>query len=430
LGTEIHLEIGGVTVDWSKNSRGVDHGVLFQEQDRKRHIDKPEDDPDEEWEESVSSQMAFVRPLKEVRARLELLGFTHQTIEEEYNTVRKECLDMNKYLNDEGLEACLDLMKYEEFQEFLQAHSIGQLDDTFISDFSDEGDKKALGRFYKDREVGRIPHAIEGERAGYSERNTFANLIGILHPYSILRLLADVPENVDELVVWKYGPLVDAGWADVSEFSASARRTDTFLIATEGTSDIHILKHAIKILKPEISDFFRFIDVSESHPFSGAGSLAKFAEGLAKIDVHNQVVFLLDNDAEGISVHRRIAKLSLPQNMSAITLPDIEAFQKFKTRGHSGDAIGDINGTAAAIECYLDLEHAKLPKPIVMWTSYRKDIGAYQGELLHKERYSKAFFKQSQDDLKSGAYDFGRIARVLHSIYQECCHIVTKQRSS
>jgi len=36
VGTEITLEVGGLTLDWCKNSRGLDHGMLFQAKDRKR----------------------------------------------------------------------------------------------------------------------------------------------------------------------------------------------------------------------------------------------------------------------------------------------------------------------------------------------------------------------------------------------------------
>lgn len=118
----------------------------------------------------------------------------------------------------------------------------------------------------------------------------------LLGPYAALRLLAENPANLDQNVVWNYGDLVDAGWADASEFMPCARREQTILIATEGSSDVHILKRAIEVLRPEVADFFRFIDVSERHPFSGTGSLVKFAEGLAKIDVQNQVIVLLDND--------------------------------------------------------------------------------------------------------------------------------------
>ena len=35
MGTEISLDVGGMMLDWSKNSRGVDHGALFQTDDRK-----------------------------------------------------------------------------------------------------------------------------------------------------------------------------------------------------------------------------------------------------------------------------------------------------------------------------------------------------------------------------------------------------------
>jgi hypothetical protein len=34
MGTEITLSFGGLDMDWSKNSRGTDHGMLFQEKDR------------------------------------------------------------------------------------------------------------------------------------------------------------------------------------------------------------------------------------------------------------------------------------------------------------------------------------------------------------------------------------------------------------
>ena len=34
MGTIIDLTVGGLEVDWSKNYKGIDHGDLFQEQDR------------------------------------------------------------------------------------------------------------------------------------------------------------------------------------------------------------------------------------------------------------------------------------------------------------------------------------------------------------------------------------------------------------
>jgi hypothetical protein len=42
----------------------------------------------------------------------------------------------------------------------------------------------------------------------YSERSYFGSLIGILHPYSLLRVLAGNAENLAAEVVWQYGPLL------------------------------------------------------------------------------------------------------------------------------------------------------------------------------------------------------------------------------
>lgn len=244
----------------------------------------------------------------------------------------------------------------------------------------------------------------------------FWELIGFLHPYTILRLLAENHKNLDSRLEWQYGPLVANGWAKESEFVASARRKQTYLIATEGSSDVHILKRAFQLLRPEIADFFRFIDVSERHPFSGTGSLVKFAEGLAKIDVQNRTVFVLDNDAEGLSAFRKIQALALPANMRVTVLPSKE-FGSFPTTGPGGKALADINGRAASIECYLDLHVGGLPEPMVQWTNYKEDTGTYQGALQEKERYSKAFYNNAG---QGGSYDTSKLSQVLDSIVAVC----------
>jgi hypothetical protein len=83
-----------------------------------------------------------------------------------------------------------------------------------------------------------------------------------------LRLLAENPSNCETAVIWQYGPLVENGWAKTEEFEPFARRTETFLIATEGSSDAHILKHALELLRPEVLDFLPRDnqDESASHP--------------------------------------------------------------------------------------------------------------------------------------------------------------------
>jgi hypothetical protein len=149
----------------------------------------------------------------------------------------------------------------------------------------------------------------------------------------------------------------------------------------------------------------------------------KFAEGLTKIDVQNQIVFVLDNDAEGVDACRRIKQLALPPNMHAITLPELDEFRAFPAIGPEGQHVADIIGRGAAIERYLDLTTSGVPRPQVIWTSYRKEEGIYQGALEHKEVYAKAFLKLRSKALDCGEYELANINRVLDAVVTECCSI-------
>lgn len=402
LGTEITLDVAGVSVTYSKNHRGIDHGSIFREQDREAiESDQLDYDSHEvEHDDPTRYEMAFTRPLKLVVPRLELLGFNLERVRREYDAVAQDWLEETQ--DDD--EPVLDLMSFAEFSAFVTSHPLDSLDDNFVWGTDDASERKIRGRFDGMR-FERIPGYQSYDIHAYSERSLFGELVDILHPYSILRLLGEAKANEDAPVVWQYGPLVQAGWATEREFVPHARRTETFLIATEGSSDVHILKHALALLRPGIADFFRFIDVSESHPFSGTGSLVKFAEGLAKIDVHNQVVFVFDNDAEGLDAHQRLFTLTLPANMRGIMLPELEAFCEFPAQGPEGLRDSDINRRAAAIECYLDLDVGGYPPAKVRWSNYKKTLGTYQGALEHKNSYSKEFLKQTSESLALGAYD-------------------------
>jgi hypothetical protein len=412
-------------LDWSKNSRGSDHGALFQSGDRKR-VRSDQIDYDyyaENDEELAPNELALVRPLKDVLPRLELLGFTIERAKSEYMGAVEEIWEDGD--EDGDADEPPDLMNFEEFCAFVAAHPVEHLDDTFIGCSGADREAKVRGRFADDTVARRLPHSSLHGTDAYSERSYFGGLIGILHPYSVLRVLGVNAENREADVVWQYGPLVQSGWATEAEFTPGARRTQTFLVATEGSSDAHILKHAFAILRPEIADFFRFIDVSERHPFPGTGNLLKFAEGLAKIDVQNQIVFLLDNDAEGFDAYQRVQNLSLPSNMRAIMLPHLDAFRAFPARGPEGVSGADINRRAAAIECYLDLDLSGYPPPKVVWTNYKKELDVYHGALEFKDAYTKEFLKQTRESVATGGYDVTKMVIVLDALVAECSSVAT-----
>lgn len=430
MGTEITLEINGSTIDWSKNDIGIHHGPLFQEQDRKRlHCEQINYAYYEEHgEDPADAEMSFSRPLRAVLPRLEMLGVKLSAIRRSYATAAKEWRALQHMIADHTNASDipspqLEAMTFDDFLAFIRSHPMPELDTTPNWGVHSDDTQRVRGRFDGSAAIARIPFDKDHQQMAYSEQSYFVALTSFLGPYATLRMLAECPSNLELNVVWQYGPLVNSGWASADAFTAGPSRRETTLIATEGSSDVHILTHALRLLRPDVADFFRFIDVSDRHPFSGTGSLANFAEGLAKIDVHNQVVFVFDNDAEGVEAADRVRRLKLPPNMSVLVLPDLLAFQQFPTQGPNGLTSSDINGRAAAIECYLDLHLPNRPPAQVQWTSFKRDPDVYQGVLKHKGTYMSAFLEQSSQSLCDGVYDTSKIECVLDALIEECSRL-------
>ncbi|KAF6674830.1 hypothetical protein HFD87_15965 [Pantoea sp. EKM21T] len=427
MGTEITLDLSGMTVTYSKNGLGIDHGSLFQKEDIKRvksdgidydAFDESDDTDDEST--LAAMEIALQRNLGRVKNRLELLGFTLKNVRDEFNFYVQDVTE------DQGAIIELyaptnsnkkDWMDFDEFFTFVKSINIDELQDEFTSEYNNAKWLEIVtGRFNDEATLKRIPFFSGHFNQSTSEIESFKELIGFLHPYSALRLMAENEKNADTLLTWAYGLLVENGWASADDIEPGASRSEKFLIATEGTSDIHILRHAFSLLMPDIEDFFTFIDVSERHPFSGASSLVKFAEGLVSIDVHNNIIFLLDNDAEGCEALEKIRKLNLPSNMSCLSLPDMDVFKQFKAEGPDGIRETDINGRAVAIECYLDFDIKGFSPPHIRWTNYKEGVGKYQGALHMKEGYVKKFLQTKKSDIENGKYNTKKLDTVLKAI--------------
>lgn len=106
--------------------------------------------------------------------------------------------------------------------------------------------------------------------------------------------------------------------------------------------------------------------------------------------------------------------------MRAIALPDLEELRDFPAKGPSGVANADINGCAAAIECYLDLRLKNRPPPQVTWTNYKESLGIYQESLDFKGSYVKAFYSASPEAITSGTYDASKLHCVMKMLVEQC----------
>jgi hypothetical protein len=428
MGTVIELKVAGLSISYSKNSMGIDHGVLFQVEDRQRRLS---DQIDYEYyeqnpEDDLSDhEAAFVRPLSRVLPRLNLLGFTLNAARAEYEELVRQELELRSDPDPE--EDVPVFLSFDEYCIFVCQYPLSSLDDTYIEFDLDNRYDLVKGRFGSmENVISRIPKT-EYSDSYWSEQSYFCSVACVLNSYSMLQVFAQSPSNADAEVMWQYGPIVDAGWVALEDFNPMVRRGQTILIVTEGSSDARIIKHALNLLCADVADFFRFVDLEGAHPFWGTGNLVKFAEGLLRIDVHNQIIFVLDNDAEGLDAFQRLSKLSLPVNMRAMMLPDMDNFRQFPARGPEGVVNCDINGRAVAIECYLDLDLPGYAQAHVQWSNYKKEVGAWQGALEHKETYMRRFLAETKESLENGRYDVSKLKVVLKALISEATILIGGQ---
>jgi hypothetical protein len=310
-------------------------------------------------------------------------------------------------------------LTFEEFCSVANLYPLSSLSTDYVDHDNKEREAVAKGRFaLHSQEFARVPWTDNSDMF-WSESSYISAKICILSPASMLLIFGQNPANADAEVMWQFGPIVHAGWVDREAFHAGARRTQTILVATEGASDARIIRRALDVLRSDVADFFRFIDADERHHFWGTGNLVRFAEGLLRIDIQNRVLFLLDNDAEGVDAHRKLQALNMPSNMRSMMLPDIEEFRSFPTLGPEGSNVADINGRAAAIECYLDLNLEMYPPARVIWSNYKKDVDAWHGALEHKESYMRHFLAQDPAGLASGVYDTSKLVKLLDALIAE-----------
>jgi hypothetical protein len=349
--------------------------------------------------------------------RLSLLGHTLDSARIEYQAVLDEAMEIMN--DDDSSKTAPALLTFDEFCSLACLFPLSSLASEYIDFDTNERDKIAQGRFAAHTELfERLPWT-EHSDSYWSESSFFAAKLCILSAPSMLQIFSLNPGNLKAEIAWQFGPIVNAGWATRESFQPNARRGQKILIATEGASDATILRLALDLLRPDVADFFSFIDTDERHHFWGTGNLVKFAEGLLRIDIQNQVLFLLDNDLEGVEAHKKLQQLKFPSNMRTMLLPDLEEFRCFPARGPQGISDSDINGRGAAIECYLDLNLKQYPAAHVVWSNYKKECDSWHGALEHKESYMRYFMNQDIQSVKNGGYDISKLEKLLDALISE-----------
>ncbi len=404
MGSLINLRVGQLEVDWGKNNSFVDYNALFQPGDVQNveyyYSDRlAGPDPDrpkrtvesmdgERWQMVTELREGYSKPLGQVVRRIEMLGHTEAYARAEFTYLA----GLNHF--DETL------FTFDELATVLR-----EVDVTKVSLSYHEGTED-FEKFFRREIFPRLPfarHVRHSQHVRYDAAGAMENMSA----YTVLRLLADNPSARDLPVVWAFDDIVSSGWVERADVAHPLAPGERFSILTEGTSDAEILKKALALLEPAVADFFSFVEVG--HPFTGTGQVVNFVKGLVAIGVHNNVLVLFDNDAEGCAAKQRCIEVGLPGNVRALTLPDLEDFRAVEVHGPTGRSRADINERAAAIECYLDLGAT----PEFRWSNYNEKLGTYQGVLIGKDGYKKRFLDQ---DRPIAGYDYSKIWQVLTTL--------------
>jgi hypothetical protein len=393
MGSEITLGINRIEIDYGKNEYFHNHSKLFQKNEKKMEYYYYAQDYKEK-------KLAFSKRLSKAKVRLELLGYTLKNIK-------------NKYINH-----CDWYKEYFSRDYFLDFYHFSKIIRSI--DLNENKFRYVDGYKYFYNFIEYFEDYIKNMsifRNFYNTKYFLEEFFRNLDPYIILRLIIENKNNLNKKLIWRYSDIVEGGYVKENELYKDLDITNKYLIITEGTSDLFIVRKNLKLFYPEIFNFFEFIDMDKNYPFTGSGNLFNFVLGLAKIYSKYKILVIFDNDAEGIEKYDQCKKVKLPRDIKITKLPNLKEFNNFDTIGPTGFKKTNINGLAASIECFLDLEYKTDNTPRIRWTNFKNKINRYQGSLENKELYTRLFkkVKTEKED-----YNFSKLKILTEHLITEC----------
>lgn len=390
MGTMSSLDIGRFEIDYGKNEYFTDYRPLFQLADKKKVTYYYSNNHTE-------TMYAYSKKLCYIKDRLDLLGYTIDELRKEYDHAISNRYELRNF------------MSFDKLAQFLK-----NIDITDIANNGVVWDPipyvvYGLGYLVNNKKLSNyLPKYFR--KKNYDEESYC-----YLPKYLLLRLLAENPKNSDLEVSWRIGAVVENGYIDWNDVEPIIPEDKRVWIVTEGSSDTKIFQRAINKLYPHVSDVFQYIDMQENYPFTGTGELTKFYKGLSKIRVLNRMIFIFDNDTEGLSKYNELKVLKgIPKNIILCHLPSLSIFDNFATIGPTGEQVANINGKAVSIECFLDLNYNG-KNAIVRWGGYNDRMKQYQGSLIDKDSYAKGF---TNAEIDSGKYDLTNIKILVEYLFK------------
>ena len=353
----------------------------------------PDCDIDSMSPEEIDDIEAFVyaAPAGVLKDRLNILGFGETLLKESFEEA----------LGDSIQSTIASMHRYADEDNPMRDHLKDHIED-IIKRTKEE--IKELQELDYDTWMQQLGDYILSKRSVKAEEQEFRQFIEdpleFLHHYDERLILKAILEHIDdeEVIVLELSDLEYSNLLDEQGINSELRKSgelgsDVPIIITEGTYDTEVLKGAIKILKPHIAPYVRFLDYDFKNE-GGASFAVSTLKSFAAAGISNRIVAVFDNDSAAYEAVSALKGIKLPPQYKVIHYPDIDLANEYPTLGPQGNVMMNVNGLAGSIELYLgtdvlkDSEGNLMP---VQWKGYMSKIKSYQGEVLNKALAQKTF---------------------------------------
>lgn len=384
MSASINYLIGNFEFQHSSNIVIPSLMTMFRESDRREFTEKDEED-------EVRECVVYENTAKNIKQRLDIMGFSlcniEKTIQEnlpsfvedEDGLTRKEKSVLESSSLSDWISAC-DILYQSPLRSVFDIVDVGKWD---------AERKKRLNQLPVLAKVmlGDDPYG-HVEHFPYDLRAAFRLCLENQDDDLLVRV------DVSEAVGWSYNEDEKICTDVIKSFSDGFVHAEKTIILTEGSTDTGILMDSLESLYPHLSDFYSFIDFSSLKVDGGAPNRVANVKMLAGSGILNRVIALFDNDTAGLEACNILSKVSMPDNIKVLRLPDIEIAKSYPTIVPTGLINFDINGKACSIEMFLGADVLKDNKEVlipVVWGGYNSRVEQYQGEVEHKTEIQKKF---------------------------------------
>ncbi len=386
MGTSHQLIVAGQSV-YSMNSE-VEPWLLsiFRESDKRVFTRKSSEaigwvHSGEDYDETA---YVYSNSIKNVKQRLDVMGFSIHEIRDEFNSVVREQIE-----NVEGKRAQrsdlpeLEILKRYNFDNWLDAFKF-VLANNIEKDNLPENAPELVKYFFSKYSPGF---------EGFPHEHFLSYLRVYLEtcPDENALVYLDITDLIENDYYYPEDKVCELGLENLaSEYSPYQK----IIVLTEGSTDSQILNGSLQLLYPHLYGYYSFMDFGVSNAAGGANILVNNLKAFIGSGISNRVVALFDNDTAARVSIKALQTIDIPNNIKVLHYPNLDFAKNYPSIGPNGTSENNVNGSACSIELYLGLDVVTIDGKLspIHWKGYDDSLKQYQGEIENKKTIQKNFF--------------------------------------